>query len=129
MAVNNRNQNPDIFDPVLKLSKLFDAKLKTIIFTKDNADKAKIRYDSKVSDDVKKRLDRQFPGNTIESALIYGTDFHQTIQEYVAKQTADMLVMLTRQRTFMQNLFKLSMTRQMAYHINIPLMSLKGDNF
>ena len=81
---------------------------------------------TKIVGHIEKKLGRHFTDNDIESVHIYGTDFHQSIQEYVEKQKADLLVMLTHERTFMQNLFRLSMTRQMAYHISFPLMSLKG---
>ncbi len=127
MAVNDRKQSPKIFEPVFKLRKLYDAKLKTVVFTEKN-NKAKMIHHEKVADHIKKRLEAQFPGDAIESVHINGTDFHETVQDYVEKQKTDLLVMLTHQRTFMQNLFKLSMTRQMAYHNNIPLLSLKGND-
>ena len=127
MAVNDGKQPPKIFEPVFKLRTLYDAKLRTVVFTEEN-NKGKLIYHAKVADRIKKRLETQFPGNAIELVHINGTDFHNTIQEYVEKQKTDLLVMLTHQRTFMQNLFKLSMTRKMAYHINIPLLSLKGND-
>jgi hypothetical protein len=33
-------------------------------------------------------------------------------------------VMITHQRTMMQEIFKFSMTRKMAYHTKVPLLAL-----
>jgi nucleotide-binding universal stress UspA family protein len=126
IAANNTKQPGQIFKPVFDLSQLFDAKIKTIIFTKKNANAASMVSNSKVAGFMEKKLERQFPGNDVESVHIYGTDFHESMQKYIEKEKTDLVVMLTHQRTFMQNLFRFSMTRQMAYHITIPLMSLKG---
>ena len=125
MAVTSSKPFSSILEPVVKLGKLYDAKLKAVVFSEES-NKVKMIYHAKTAAHIKKRLEKLFPGNSMESVNISGTGFHETIQEYVKKQKADLLVMITHRRTFIQNLFKLSMTRKMAYHINIPLLSLKG---
>ncbi len=127
MAVSNAKLSPKILEPVFNLGKLYDAKFKAVVFT-DETEKLKMSYHAKAAVQIKKRLEKQFPWSRVESVHISGTGFHESIQEYAKKDKADLLVMITHRRNFIQNLFHLSMTRQMAYHINIPLLSLKEND-
>jgi len=126
IAIDNAKHSTRIFEPVFTLSRLFEAKITTVVFTEEAADAAKRMEQSDMLGRIEKKLDTHFIGNDVESVQIHGQDFHESMQEYVEDQKTDLLVMLTHERTFMQNLFKLSMTREMAYHITVPLMALKG---
>lgn len=79
-----------------------------------------------VAREMQNKLEKQFTGYEIETNHLSGNDFHQSIHKYIEKEQIDLLVMITYKRTFMQNLFNFSMTRRMAHHTTIPLLSLQG---
>jgi nucleotide-binding universal stress UspA family protein len=47
------------------------------------------------------------------------------IDEYIADKKADLLVMFTHDLTFFESLFGKSVTRKMAFHSQVPLLTLK----
>lgn len=55
--------------------------------------------------------------------LCKGKSIHDKLRKYSRSRTTDMLVMSTRHRTITDKLFNRSMTKKMAYHTSIPLLS------
>jgi nucleotide-binding universal stress UspA family protein len=48
-----------------------------------------------------------------------------SIDEYIADKKADLLVMFTHDLSFFESLFGKSVTRKMAFHTRVPLLTLK----
>jgi len=61
----------------------------------------------------------------IKFKVVVNDDVINGIDEYVADVKADMLAMFTRELTFFEKLFGKSVTRQMAFHSWIPMISFK----
>ncbi len=57
--------------------------------------------------------------------VIDASDILIGIDRYIQEKGMDMLVMQTHRRTFFQKIFNTSYTRQMAFHVNIPLLAFK----
>ena len=126
IAINEAEEDPKLFDPVFKLASLFNAEVKSVVYSDQNAKAAEVMESSRVIHKAQQRLNKHFGIQNTETVHITGRDFHQTLQEYIEKNQIDLLVMVTHRRKFIQSLFKFSMTRQMAYHTTIPLMSLQS---
>lgn len=57
--------------------------------------------------------------------VLDGTDIYETITDYLSKHNIDILAMVTHRRNFFQELFHFSRTKQMAYHVDTPVLALK----
>ncbi len=61
----------------------------------------------------------------IKFKVVINDDIINGIDEYIADIKADLLAMFTRELTFFEKLFGKSVTRQMAFHSWIPMISFK----
>ena len=61
----------------------------------------------------------------IKFKVVINEDIINGIDEYIADTKADMLAMFTRELTFFEKLFGKSVTRQMAFHSWIPMLTFK----
>lgn len=127
LAVSDAHEKIELFQPAFNLAKLFNARIKTVIFSKEKAPGVDVMENSRIVSQVQSRLQNGFDQEGIETAHLSGIDFHQTLQEYITEQRTDLLVMVTHNRSFLQNLFRFSATRQMSYHTTIPLLSLHAS--
>lgn len=65
------------------------------------------------------------PGLQIKFHHISGTEFVETMNDFVEEMDADMLVMFQPQRNFLERIFHKSQTKKMAYNNQVPLLVLK----
>lgn len=126
IAVDNTKEKSSLFEPVFALSRLFNATIRTVVFSEENAAAVDVMQYAVVAAEMQRKLEQQFPQHKIETNHLSGSNFHQTIHEYVEQERIGLLVMITYKRTFMQNLFRFSATRKMAHHTTVPLLSLQG---
>ena len=111
----------------LCLVDFFNATIKTVIFSEESTDTVKVMGHLEAAVEVQNKLKKQFNESKTETIHLLGNDFHQSILEYIQKEQTDLLAMIAYKKTFMQNLFNLSMTRKMANHTTVPLMYLQGS--
>ncbi len=55
--------------------------------------------------------------------IIYGQDLLDGLENYVKKESPDLLAMSTHYRSIYDKLFGTSFTKKMAYHTNVPLLA------
>ena len=63
----------------------------------------------------------------VVSKVIVNENIDEAIDYYVTEAKADLLAMFTHDVTFYEKLFNRSLTRQMAFHSNIPLLAFRQD--
>jgi nucleotide-binding universal stress UspA family protein len=73
------------------------------------------KYVSKVS--------RKIDYNNISFQLIQGKNIEKELEKYVTSDLTDLLAMSTVHRSFLEKLFSSSVTKQMAYHADVPLLA------
>ena len=87
-----------------------------------------------VAPNSKKKIDKEKIKNKLISNYKYphisvhismNDDIEEAIDEYIADVKADILAMFTHKPTFFEKLFGKSVTREMAFHSWIPLLSIK----
>lgn len=104
---------------LVKFAELFGAAIHIIHVLTPGSD---IKPDvSKMEEDIKK----QFQYTSISVHVIHNEDILYSIDEYVVDKKADMIAMFTHKPSFLEKLFGKSITRQMAFHALIPMLSLK----
>ncbi|WP_297815056.1 universal stress protein [Segetibacter sp.] len=51
-------------------------------------------------------------------------EFDDAIERYIKDNGIDMMIMTTHKRSLWKSIFNTSMTKEMAYHTNIPLLAI-----
>lgn len=74
---------------------------------------------------IKNELISKYKYPKIYVHISVNDDVQEAIEEYIADQNADLLAMFTHKPTFFEILFGKSVTREMAFHSRISLLSIK----
>lgn len=105
-------------DKVLEFAALFNAKVHVI-----NVDVAHTsEYTHKMEALQAKYTDKE---NMIFQVL-EGNDIYEVMTAYLQKEEVDFLAMLTKKRTFFQELFNYSRTKKMSYHCGTPVYAIQA---
>lgn len=125
LATNKFLRTPNVLDFVFELAGLYLAEVHTAVFTNRGEDKAGTFLQNQ--DEIVEYgayLREKYHEKNLSSAHLYGDDFEETVEEYIAEKGVDILTMVTRQKNFWQRLFDPSVTRQMSFHTKIPLLAI-----
>ena len=60
--------------------------------------------------------------------VLEGNQLEPTIMKYLIDNEVDLLIMLTHKRSFIEDLFHYSITKKMAYHSSVPIMSIQAHS-
>jgi nucleotide-binding universal stress UspA family protein len=107
---------------VVEIAEPFKAQLNVLHITIDG--EGSPGSDKKAMESFKDLVTKNVAYNNISFQIISGQSVENTLEKYVDKESTDMLVMSTHYRDFFDKIFGRSVTKQLAYHIKIPLMTL-----
>lgn len=129
LATNRFETNPEVLKLILKIVELFNARLHIIVFTdSDTAEQADYTYNEKGLKSYHDELVRKYGNIKITSAHLKGSEFEDTLQQYISDNSIDIVAMITRKRNLLQKIFNRSVTKQMAYRTQIPLLAIPGED-
>ena len=77
----------------------------------------------KYAQKYRKELEKKRKEIKITSTHLAGSEFEDTLKEYIDKHKIDVLVMVTRKINLLEQIFNLSITRSIAYKNTAPLMA------
>jgi nucleotide-binding universal stress UspA family protein len=108
---------------IVPLAKMFDAHIAVLNIQKEEPENVKqvIEYALKNIVDVSDYKKISFQVNE-ESDVLEG------ISTFAERMNADVIVMTTHKRNFLERLSKKSATKQMSYHTKIPLLAFHKEN-
>lgn len=115
----------DLFDELKYLipyAELFDSTIH-VVHVKTGQDNQKINPE-KLLLNIKKKLN--YPN--INLSLEVNEDILEGISQHMVEVDADLIVMPTHEHTFFEKLFGKSVTRKMAFHTDIPLMTINKES-
>lgn len=129
LATNRFEINPEILNPIFKLAELFDARIHVVVFTDtDNKEITDYARNESGLSNYQKELEKLSRSIAVTSAHLEGSEFEDTLQQYMDKHAIDILAMVTYKRSFFEAIFNRSMTKKMAYRTSIPLLAIpSGD--
>lgn len=114
----HKNQ-PDI-QKIIPIAKLFDASI-DILHILSPESKKEIDIFS-----VEKNLIEKYKYQNISFHIAYNRDILNGIHEFLTHVQADLLVMYTHKIGFFESLFKISFSREAAFHSFLPLLIFKN---
>jgi nucleotide-binding universal stress UspA family protein len=109
------------FSRLVELAKAFGAAI-TVLHVKNEMD----RY-FKLSDIRFENYGKMTGYNKVKYDEITSENVFDAINRYISKGDFDTVAMATHSRGFFDKLFHRSLTKRMAYHTRIPLLSFKKD--
>lgn len=128
-ATRQLEADDKIFTPVLKLAQLDAALIHVAVFTDtDNDDAGDYMQHGRLLNAYRQTLPVRYKDIKFKTAQLEGEDFDDTIQQYISANKIDMMVMTTHKRSFWESFFNRSMTKEMSYHIHIPLLAVPVNN-
>lgn len=103
-------------EPIRDLLKLTGAKLMVL-----NIDQTREHFDPEIPFQSK-MLDELFQSNYPEYHFIEQDDFMEGVHSFVLENKIDLLITIPKKHGFFDQLFHRSHTKQMAFHVHVPLM-------
>jgi nucleotide-binding universal stress UspA family protein len=100
---------------VLKLAKKLDAKVKCLYVKTDYSD---------VSKETIKEWENEFVSDTVEFNVVFSDDVKESILDFILYKEINVLTMLTYKRSFFENLFHHSLTKDCAASLDIPILAI-----
>lgn len=100
---------------VLKLAKKLDAKIECLYIKTDNSDVTKETIEEWKND---------FLYEPVEFNIVLNEEVKQSILDFIQFKKVDIVVMLTYKRSFFENLFHHSLTKDCAASLDIPILAI-----
>ncbi len=75
-----------------------------------------------------KAIEKSLEGFKINKSIIKNNDIEKGIKDYIELHRVDLLVMISRHHSLLDVIFNNSMTRKLAYHPLIPLLSIPDES-
>lgn len=129
LAINHTEKDLHNLDLLFELANLFDARVRLAVFTGENDDAATYLTDRRTVIAMQDKLKSAYNKTDLEIEHLSGSDFQETLQHYINSNNIDLLVMITHKRGAIEGLFNRSITKEMAYHATLPLLSLHGNPY
>lgn len=124
LATNHYEEDPAFLETVFKLANVYKAELYVVVVTDDTNDAATFLEHSRETPRYKRMLNEKFDGGIVTVTNLYGKTFEETLDDYINKNSIDVLVMVPYKRSLPDRIFSPSITKRMACHTTIPLLAL-----
>ncbi|MFA9188705.1 universal stress protein [Flavobacterium magnesitis] len=100
---------------VLKLAKKLNAKVKCLYVKTDSSD---------VSKEIIKEWENEFANDAVEFNVVFSDEVKESILDFILYKEINVLTMLTYKRSFFENLFHHSLTKDCAASLDIPILAI-----
>jgi len=125
IAIKDVDEALPLLDPAFELASLFNAEVHVTLFTdKDDGGAMDYISDDRLITRAETKLKGQHQQIRIKKEHLLGGDFEESINEYIAQNSIDLLAMVTHKRSLLGRLFHQSITRKMSYHTRVPVLAI-----
>lgn len=127
LATRQFERNDEILDYLFEMTFLFSASVKTAVFTgNDQTAEVYVKHQQELQN-YAEFLKNEYRDDTLSSVHLTGDSFEETLEDYISKNQVDLLTMITYQEGFWKSLFNPSLTKQMSFHTQIPLLVIPAN--
>lgn len=113
--------SPTLFDPVVEIAKLFNARIHIIHVKKENGD----TNDIAKHESGKEKISQYFRSSDHDFVTLSDSSIMHGINQYLHTHSSELLVMVAHKHSFFERVFSKSRTTSMAYETRIPLLVLQ----
>lgn len=114
----------DAINKVVEIARIFQAQLIIIHVSNHDVESRALAHQNFRSFVVQGNTKIKY--NNVSYKFIENESVTNAINELVEAEGIDIIVMTTKKRNFLQKIFDPSLTKKMAYHTEIPLLTLVG---
>jgi nucleotide-binding universal stress UspA family protein len=124
LATNHFEKAPAILDYLFEMANLYMARVSVAVFTDEDDDGAGVFLEhTRNAVQYEQVLRAQYHDEGLTATHLFGKEFEETLQRFIAENDMDILVMITYARNdFWDRLFHPSAAKRMSYHTQIPLL-------
>ena len=127
LATSSFEKDKNILNFLFEWADLYLAQIHTCIFTSEEWSTAKFVEQETKLNEYSAYLKSEYSESELTANHIHGTSFEESIQKFIQEKTIDVLVMITYQHGFWKSLFNPSKTKQMSFHLNVPLLAIPAS--
>ena len=102
-----------------EIASRYDATIKSLFVKKSFSD---------ISEEKIKTWEARCADLPVQFFVIPHDNVRETIEDFIESQHIDLLTMLTEKRGFFEDIFSSSLTQQMAYNVEIPMLALHEED-
>ena len=119
MAVDHQGiKDPEVLKPLKEIVHRFGSKLNLVTICKNDQEV------QSASDTAETLIKQHFEGLPVQVHTLRNNDPGEGLRDYMENNATDLMVMLPRDLGFFERLFHRSVTRHMATHLQVPMLSL-----
>jgi nucleotide-binding universal stress UspA family protein len=119
-ASDYNHSDIEAIEKVVAIAKSYKAQLNVLHITEEmqltEGEKGKMQ---KFMEDVQAKVTY----NNLSFQIFHSENIEQKLEEYLEEEATDLLIMSTHQRNFSDKIFGKSITRNLAFHITVPMMA------
>ena len=124
-ATNHFERNTSLLNGIIDIATLFSMSITVCVFIdQDDAEPNDYINDTSQLETYLSFLKKTFPSVCFEGQLLAGIELEDTIAKYVEEKGVDMITMITYPKSFWERLMNKSVTKRMAFHSKIPLLTI-----
>ncbi|MFN6945664.1 MAG: universal stress protein [Cytophagaceae bacterium] len=119
-AVDHNHIDCDSIEVIVRIAQVFEAELRLLSISKDDETE---KLKQQLKNEILKKIN--YPQTFLH--IIDSDKVLDGINEFAEKEQIDLLVMATRKRHLIEKMFKVSLTRKMAFHGKLPLLAFHQE--
>lgn len=124
-ATNHFERDTNLLHGIIDIATLFSMSIIISVFIdEDHAENNDYITETDHLTTYLKFLKETFPSVRFESQILAGDKFEDTIAKYEEEKGVDMIAMITYPKSFWERLMNISVTKKMAFHSKIPLLTI-----
>lgn len=122
-ATNQFEEDRPILDYLFEMVSLYNAQIEVVSFTDEDTQTAVQQLQNNLNE-YSIRLKSVYGEDALTVSYLHGSEFDNTLQEYIKSNNIDVLAMVTyhKEKSFFYRLFNTGMTTKMSYHTQTPLL-------
>ncbi len=111
----------DAVNDVAEFAQSFNSTLRVVHIAESESLETEIKFRG-----YRELVNEQHPDTNIKFDLIYEADFFTGIADYMDKHPTDLLVMVRYKKSFWESLVSRSLSKEMGFYTEVPLLILLG---
>ena len=122
-ASNFENIDSEVMEKIVDFAGRFSAGIH-LVDVHENDDKGRYKVTEQL---LEQQLNDKLPKLKFKMAEVESTSVWEGLDHYAGDNDVDLVVMVTKHRKFLENLFHKSITRQVAVNTKLPILILHVD--
>jgi nucleotide-binding universal stress UspA family protein len=124
LAVAGFEDDLEVFEPVFELAQWCGSSVTAAAFTESSAEAHEWVTNAHHLQQTCERLSARYPQVRCAAERLSGENFEESISAFISEKGIGLLAMVTRERGFWERIFDSSLTQEMSYTVQVPLLAV-----